>query len=387
MNGTPLRVYLCFILLITSAICLWVCQASAGQPPMLLATGALPSAGKGLYETACMACHGENGTGAKASRVGFETPFPDFSDCSFASREGNQDWLSVVAEGGPARAFSNIMPAFGTALTDEQIVQILDYMRNFCVDKQWPRGELNLPRALFTTKAFPEDELVLTSEIKTAGNDFIYNKLVYEQRIGARNQIEVALPFGWRQYDQTADPPKTDWESSIGDIALSGKRVLYASLDTGAIVSVGGELFLPTGDEDKGFGTGTTVFEPYLAYGQILPRDFFLQFQGGGAISFNRDKADNELFWKLATGRSFYQGHFGRRWTPMVEFLGASELASDGSTHWSVAPQLQVTLSTRQHVRLNIGARIPLNDRDVRDTEVGLYLLWDWFDGSLFEGW
>ncbi|MDZ7695374.1 MAG: cytochrome c [Deltaproteobacteria bacterium] len=349
--------------------------------------GSLADTGKGLYGQACLACHGRDGTGSRSSRIGFKTPLPDFTDCSFAFREGDADWIAVTAEGGPARGFSDEMPAFGDALTDAQITEILDYMRGFCRNKDWPRGELNLPRPLFTTKAFPEDELVLTSSIKTAGNDKIANALIYEKRIGARNQVEIVFPFGWGQYPKTDDPDDTQWESSIGDIALSGKRVLYASLDTGAILSLGGELLLPTGDDDKGFGNGTTLFEPYVAYGQILPAEFFLQFQGGGAISFDRDKAENEIFWKLAAGRAFYQGHFGRRWTPMVEVLGATELASNGNTHWDVAPQFQVTLSSRQHIRLNIGARIPLNDRDNRDMEVGVYLLWDWFDGGLFEGW
>jgi mono/diheme cytochrome c family protein len=365
----------------------WVDRAPAIQESQPFKPEVLPQDGKALYEKACMACHGADGRGASPERVGFETPLPDFTDCNFATREGNTDWSAVAAEGGPGRAFSKVMPAFGDALTDEQIAKILNYMRHFCAEKEWPRGELNLPRPLFTTKAFPEDEVVFTSTIKTAGNDRILNKLVYEKRIGARNQVEVVLPFGWRQHPVSQDSQDTEWQSSIGDIALSGKRVLYASLDTGAIVSLGGELLLPTGDDDKGFGNGTAVFEPYIAYGQILPKDFFLQFQGGGAVSFNRDKADNEAFWKLATGKSFYEGHFGRRWTPMVEILGSRALISNGDTHWDVVPQFQVTLSRRQHVRLNIGARIPVNDRDVRDTEIGFYLLWDWFDGGLFEGW
>jgi hypothetical protein len=41
----------------------------------------------------------------------------------------------------------------------------------------------------------------------------------------------------------------------------------------------------------------------------------------------------------------------------------------------------------RQHLRFNVGARIPLNDTDVRNTQVGVYLLWDCFEGGLFEGW
>lgn len=35
----------------------------------------------------------------------------------------------------------------------------------------------------------------------------------------------------------------------------------------------------------------------------------------------------------------------------------------------------------------NLGARIPLNERDERKTQVIFYLLWDWFDGTLLEGW
>jgi hypothetical protein len=35
----------------------------------------------------------------------------------------------------------------------------------------------------------------------------------------------------------------------------------------------------------------------------------------------------------------------------------------------------------------NFGVRIPLNDADVRQTELIVYILWDWFDGGFFEGW
>ncbi len=38
-------------------------------------------------------------------------------------------------------------------------------------------------------------------------------------------------------------------------------------------------------------------------------------------------------------------------------------------------------------VRAEVGVRIPLTDRDGRETAIMAYLLWDWFDGGLFEGW
>jgi hypothetical protein len=48
---------------------------------------------------------------------------------------------------------------------------------------------------------------------------------------------------------------------------------------------------------------------------------------------------------------------------------------------------MQITLNKRQHIMFNIGLRAPLNEREIRDTQVVFYFLWDWFDGSLFEGW
>jgi hypothetical protein len=38
-------------------------------------------------------------------------------------------------------------------------------------------------------------------------------------------------------------------------------------------------------------------------------------------------------------------------------------------------------------VILNVGVRLPVNDREGRDTQVITYLLWDWFDGGLWDGW
>ncbi len=57
----------------------------------------------------------------RSSRVGFDTPLPDFTDCSFNSREPAADWMAVSHDGGPVRAFDARMPAFGEALTAAQI--------------------------------------------------------------------------------------------------------------------------------------------------------------------------------------------------------------------------------------------------------------------------
>src|SRR5688572_31455843 len=106
--------------------------------------------GEELYRFACAACHGADGTGAPQSQVGFDDPVPDFTDCSFNTPEAAADWLAIAHDGGPVRAFSKRMPAFGSALTVAELERTVAYVRGFCEDRAWPRGDLNFPRALVT---------------------------------------------------------------------------------------------------------------------------------------------------------------------------------------------------------------------------------------------
>ena len=71
----------------------------------------------------------------------------------------------------------------------------------------------------------------------------------------------------------------------------------------------------------------------------------------------------------------------------MAELLGARELEDEQGVHWDLVPQMQVSLSRRQHILLNAGVQFPLNERTGRSTRFMAYLLWDWFDGGFFEGW
>ncbi len=337
----------------------------------------------GVYQSACAACHGADGTGVEASRVAFEEPLPDFTDCSFASREPDGDWAAVTHDGGPVRGFSEMMPAFGDALTTEMIQWAVDHVRTFCGNDDWPRGELNLPRPMVTEKAYPEDEAVWTTSAAIEGDGAVMHEIVYEKRFGARNQIELVVPFGWHEMEVEGG---LEWRGGVGDVALGFKRALFHSLSSGSIFSATAEFVLPTGDEADGFGKGTTVFEPFLSFGQILPADAFLHLQVGAELPFDGDVAEEEAFWRAALGKSFTQDRFGRTWSPMVELLGSRELTAGEGVAWDALPQVQVTLNTRQHVMANVGVRIPL-DPDTGDTELLVYLLWDWFDGGLAAGW
>ena len=62
--------------------------------------------GRAVYRAACSTCHGPDGRGAPPSLLGFPTPVPDFTDCDFANREPDSDWMGVSYDGGPSRGFS-----------------------------------------------------------------------------------------------------------------------------------------------------------------------------------------------------------------------------------------------------------------------------------------
>jgi len=355
------------------------------QAPMVFAQTEgeqTPLHGKELYQAACSACHGPDGKGAPQAMVGFEIPLPDFTDCPFASREPDSDWIAITHSGGPARGFSPIMPAFRDALDEKQISSVVDHLHRFCRDQAWPRGDLNLPRPLVTEKAFPEDEAVLTTTIATEGSGAVTNDLLYERRFGARNQIEIKLPL------PALEGPQGGWHAGVGDIALGLKRDLFHSMESGSIFSVGGEAVLPTGNRSTGLGKGYTVFEGYAAFGQILPSDAFVHLQAGIEAPKDSSRAAKESFWRAVVGKSWAQGNgLGRAWSPMLEMLGTRELQSGEKSQWDLVPQIQISLSTRQHILFNVGVRLPVNNAGPRQTQVMFYFLWDWFDGGLREGW
>ena len=307
-------------------------------------------------------------------------PLPDFSDCGFATAEPDQDWYAVVHEGGPIRGLDRHMPAFGEALSKEEIVLAIGHARTLCRQPEWPRGDLNLPRAFFTEKAFPENESVWATTFTRRGEQAVGNELIYERRLGARNQIELNVPIDFQQ------DGAGHWNRGLGDLALAFKRTVYASMTTGGIGAAGMEVTFPTGNEQLGLGNGYAIFEPFAMWGQILPRSAFLQIHGGMEFPADTTKGSREGFVRAALGTTVAQhGGYGRAWSPQVEVLWAHP--QDGASEWDVVPQIQITLSKLQHVMVAGGLRIPVSQRRERPRQGLVYLLWDWFDGGFFEFW
>jgi hypothetical protein len=352
------------------------CAVSARAQPSSFET----MSGAELYQAACAACHGADGRGNPPSVVGFDTPLPDFTDCSFATPEPDADWFAIAHEGGPVRAFDRRMPAFGRALSEGALLRVIQHLRGFCDSRAWPRGELNLPRPLMTEKAFPENETVLSMSVARGSSPSFGNTLIYEQRFGARSQIELAIPVELQKDGGS-------WQRGLGDVAVAVKHALFHDHSRGTIFSVATEAALPTGKETVGLGKGVTVFEPFVAFGQILPADGFVQIQSGVEVPTDSAKASKEAFIRTAIGKSLMSNRFGRTWSPMFELVGAREIADGESTQWDIVPQMQVTLSKRQHVMISAGLQIPVTARAERSMQLLTYVLWDWFDGGFLDGW
>jgi mono/diheme cytochrome c family protein len=375
MTTRLIRPFLVMLAIVRLQAVVW---AQGGVPELKLETG------KDIFEAACIGCHGPGGKGQPQSTLGFEPPstYPDFSDCNGSAREKDYDWRATIHEGGRARGFVEIMPSFGEALNQDQIGKVVQYLREQCPEPVWPRGELNLPRALVTEKAFPEDEIVLTTSVNTKAPGEVASALIYEKRFGARSQVEVAVPFSFLHRENAS------WVGGIGDFVLGYKRTLFHSLQSGSILSWQGEIALPTGNRMRDLGSGVTTFETFAAFGQLLPARSFIQIQAGAELPSDREKAARAAFWRTEIGKTFAQNQgFGRIWTPAVEFLADRDFATGAKTNWDIVPQLQVSLSKRQHVLASVGVRTPLNNSAGRPSQLIFYVLWDVFDGGLREGW
>lgn len=340
--------------------------------------------GKQIYQAACVACHGPDGKGMPESTVGFKKPdsFPDFTRCDQTTAELNTDYKAIIVHGGPFRGFSPIMPSFGKALTNQQIDKVLQYLRGFCTDSHWPRAELNLPRALVTEKAYPEDEAVLTTSFNAQGAPGVSVESEYEQRFGVKNQITVSVPISFANQQHT-------WYGGFGDSSLGVKHAIWSSLPAGSIFALAGEAVFPTGNTARDLGeAGVTTFETYAAYDQLFPANLFLEFQGGADLPTDTHKAPQSLFWNTVVGQNFAQAKgLGRLWSPMVEFVATRDLQTGATTDWDIVPQMEVTISKRQHIRADVGVRIPATNTADRPVQVMFYVLWDWQDGKLTEGW
>ncbi|MBT8050156.1 MAG: cytochrome c [Xanthomonadales bacterium] len=363
MNSAPIRSLL---------LCLLV---SLGLLP-IVATAANLERGAEVYAANCATCHGPAGWSDPDSPLvkGLGVVPADFSDALFNSREGEGEWTLVVTHGGAALGFSEVMPAFGGTLSDEDIENVLAHIKTLGGEHDYPDGALNLFLPIRTKKAFPEDEWVWKQRYTDQEGDNAWkNTLEYEFRLGQR----------WQGILEATHTVKGD-DAEFGHFEPGFKYVLSHDKRKGSIYTVAAQVGVPLNSDEP------WEFLPYLAMGKIINDEW--TFQGSARLKLDLEDSDHSsaefagiVHWvHTPWPRSVFPG---LEFIAEVPFERGTGPAKVDAVQFSVLPQVRIGISKRGHVAVNVGAEIPLNERDRYDWRAYVYLIWDFADGGFFEAW
>lgn len=354
-----------------SLLALWLVSGASG-----FAWADDPQRGAEVFQANCATCHGPAGAPAADSELvkSLGVMPANFADALFNSREPASTWKMVIVHGGAAMGFSEMMPAFGPTLAEQDIDNVLAYIKTLGGEHDYPDGSLNLFLPLRTKKAFPEDEWVWKQRYTGQDGDNAWkNTLEYEFRIGQRAQgvFEVTHEVKGSQSD-------------FGHFEPGFKYVLKHDTDAGFILTGAAQVGVPLNSD------ADWEFLPYLAFGKILSAKFTLQGSGRLVLDLeDSDKSKAEFagivhYVHTDRGRAVFPG---LELVAEVPFERGSGPNRAETVQWSVIPQARIGLNKRGNIALNTGIELPLNDDYRYDWRVYVYFIWDFADGGLFDGW
>jgi len=89
--------------------------------------------GQDIYNAICFACHGVNGDGKGPAAAGAGATAPrDFTSPDFVIVGREDEIATTIAKGAQASFHgSEFMPAWGSSLSDQQIRDLIAYLKTF----------------------------------------------------------------------------------------------------------------------------------------------------------------------------------------------------------------------------------------------------------------
>ena len=85
-----------------------------------------------LFQELCFVCHGVRGKGDGPSARGLEPKPADFTDCKAMAKDSDEALLKIIKGGGQSVGRSTVMPAWGEALSERQIDELVRFIRGLC---------------------------------------------------------------------------------------------------------------------------------------------------------------------------------------------------------------------------------------------------------------
>jgi mono/diheme cytochrome c family protein len=101
---------------------------SLGAPDLGRAQSA--AEGQKLYLTYCSSCHGDKGQGDGAAGKALPVKPADHTDGKLMNSFSDEFLINIIFKGGAAVGKSSFMPAWGGVLKDDQLQDLLAYLRS-----------------------------------------------------------------------------------------------------------------------------------------------------------------------------------------------------------------------------------------------------------------
>ena len=124
-----MRVARCLQLLIAIGIVALVINLGAGTS---LSAGP-DLRGKATYKELCAKCHGPGGKGDGREAATLKTKPKDLTECVRMVKFSDEQLFRAIKKGGPAIELSKDMPAYSEALEDDEIQDVVVFVRTLCV--------------------------------------------------------------------------------------------------------------------------------------------------------------------------------------------------------------------------------------------------------------
>ena len=318
-----------------------------------------PLRGKVVFQRACAVCHGADARGRDSVPISLPSKPDDLTNCRITSENPLEIVEAVVRHGHQYGELVPTVPIRKGMLTDQEITDVVSYVKTLCTDPNWVPDELSFPRPLITGKAYPEQEVVIGTQFARNSRNVTQMFTELEYRVSGRTGIELTPRYQWMSGMGGS-------ESGIGDTSISIRHVVAWDPVKLWLASVGLEVSLPTGSKTRGLGAGEVVWEPFVRAGWDW-HHVVLQTALTMVLPTETSNTNAAFEYDVAIGRYFQPNP---RWqiTPMVEVNSETRMtgAAKGETISTVTPEVRVKWLK---VSAGFGVQVPITgprDFDIR---------------------